>query len=324
MTRAQPGSGRGTVLVTSRSFGSGDQDVQAELERAGLCVARGPVDHDLTALEEPLESAVAWIAGTGPVTADHLAAGRRLRVVARYGVGVDAVDLDAARSRHIVVTNTPGANSSSVADHALALLLAVLRGVPAGDRRVRAGDWAVRRSHELGRLTVGIVGFGRIGQEVGRRLTGFGTRLLVHDPYIDPTIIERAGAAELGLAEMAERCDLLTLHAPGGTTLVDRPWLESARRGMIVVNTARADLVDESAAADALRTGILGGYAGDTLRSEGGGAGSPLLAPDLADRVVITPHLGAQTVEAVDRMGSMAVADVLAVLAGREPAHHVV
>lgn len=324
MTHTQPDVGRTTVLVTSRSFGSGDRDLQSELEQAGLAVVRAPADHDLAALKVPLESAVAWIAGTGPITQEHLAAARRLRIVARYGVGIDGVDLAAARSRQILVTNTPGANSTAVADHALALMLAVLRGVPAGDRRVRAGDWTVRRAREVNALTVGIVGFGHIGKEVARRLSGFGASIVVHDPYVSPAVFDQAGARQANLEQMAKDCDVVTLHAPGGTELIDVRWLKSVRRGMVIINTARADLVDESAVADALRAGVLNGYAADTLRSESSGVESPLLAPELADRVVLTPHLGAHTVEAIDRMGSMAVADVLAVLAGHEPTHTVI
>ena len=331
-THPTPGAGgagvsvdqkRGTVLVTSRSFSSGVRDLASELEEAGYTVARGPATHDIDALRPALRTAVAWIAGTGPVTAAHLDEAPKLKVLARYGVGTDAVDLATAEARGVVVTNTPGANSDAVADHALALLLAVLRGVPAGDRNVRSGDWAVRRGRELGSLTVGIVGFGRIGQGVARRLAGFGSRLLVHDPYVDEDTIRAAGGEPAALDELPGLCDAVSLHAPGGTRVVDTAWIARARPGLTVVNTARADLVDEFAVADALRSGRLAGYAADTLAAEGTAANSPLLAADLQDRVVVTPHLGAQTVEAVDRMGSAATEDILAVLSGRAPANPV-
>lgn len=319
---ARPGPRLGVVVVTARSFGSGLRDLTAELQAAGLSVVRGPATHDLEAMAPLMDGAVAWIAGTGPVTAEHLALGSELQVLARYGVGVDAVDLTAAQAGGIVVTNTPGANSTAVADHAIALLLALLRGIPRGDRSVRAGDWSVRRGRELGTMTVGIIGFGRIGQLVARRLRGFGSDILVHDPYVTAETVSNARAAAATLDDMAIRCDAISLHAPGGARLIDQAWIESAACTPVLVNTARADLVDEAALADGLRAGLIGGYAADTLGSEGGGS-SPLLADDLADRVVITPHLGAQTVEAVDRMGAAAVADVLAVLAGRPPIHPV-
>jgi D-3-phosphoglycerate dehydrogenase len=136
--------------------------------------------------------------------------------------------------------------------------------------------------------------------------------------------IRQTGADVADLATMAATCDVISLHAPGGRRLVDSAFLALAKPGLVLVNTARADLVDEQAVADALRTGVLGGYGADTLATENNADPSGLLAPDLADRVVVTPHLGAQTVEAVDRMGVTATDAVLAVLSGRTPQHPVV
>ncbi|MEO3926189.1 phosphoglycerate dehydrogenase [Micromonosporaceae bacterium B7E4] len=316
-------SGR-NVLVTSRSFSSGSRDLLGELRAAGLTVVRGPTDHQLDVLRPLLADSVGWIAGTAPVTEEHLAAAPQLAVLARHGVGVDAVDLTSAAARGVVVTNTPGANTEAVADLTVGLLLAVLRGIPAGDRRVRAGDWSVSRGRELGSSTVGLVGYGRIGRAVGERLRGFGATLLGYDPMLDAEAIRAAGAEPADLADLPRRCTAVSLHAPGGgRPLVDAEWLAGARDGLLLVNTARADLVDEPALAEALRAGRLAGYAADTLDAESTGAGSPLLAEDLADRVVLTPHIGAQTVEAIDRMGSLAVADLLAVLGGDTPKHPV-
>jgi D-3-phosphoglycerate dehydrogenase len=308
-----------TVLATSRSFSSGSIDLVGRLAEAGHQVVRGPADHDLDQLRPLLTDAVGWVAGTGPVTTAHFDAAPQLRVVARYGVGFESVDLQAAADRGIVVTNTPGANSGAVADHAVGLMLAVLRGTTEGDRRVRAGDWSVLRGRELGSLTIGIVGFGRIGQGVAARLSGFGSRVLAHDPWLRDEQLRTAGAEPAGVATMAAECDIVTLHAPGGSVIVDRDWLAAARQGLIVVNTARADLVDEQAVADRLRAGALGGFAADTLAGDTRGSTSPLLAAEFADRVIVTPHFGAQTVEAVDAMGSIAVDNLLAALEGAVP-----
>ena len=200
------------------------------------------------------------------------------------------------------MTNTPGANADAVADHAVGLMLAALRFIPDGDRRVRAGDWSVRRGRELGAATVGIVGFGRIGQGVARRLGGFGSRVLATDPFLPADVIVERGAEPIDLDELFRSADLITLHAPGGQTLVDAARLDSIRPGLILVNTARPDLVDEAAIADALRDGRLGAYAADTLNGDTAASASPLLADDLADRVTVTPHLGAQTTQAVDNL----------------------
>lgn len=314
----------GTVVVTSRSFSSGAVDLVARLEDAGLRVLRAPATHEPEALLPVLRDAVAWIAGTGPVTGDHFDAAPRLRVVARYGTGVDAVDLTAAGRAGIVVTNTPGANSEAVAEHAIALLLGVLRGVPAGDRRVRRDDWSVSRGRQLAGSVAGVVGFGRIGQGVSGRLRALGCEVQVHDPYVDEGQVLAAGARAVALRDVCTTAEVVSLHAPGGATVVDAAWVSDCRAEQVLVNTARADLVDESAVARGLREGRLAGYAADTLAAEAGGDhASPLLADELADRVIVTPHLGAQTREAVDAMGVLAVDDVLAVLAGRLPAHPV-
>jgi D-3-phosphoglycerate dehydrogenase len=221
----------------------------------------------------------------------------------------------------VLVTNTPGANSGAVADHTVALLLSALRGVAAGDRRVRGGSWAVGdRARELGSLTVGVVGFGRIGRGVAHRLAGFGSRVLASDPYVAAPDIRAAGAEPVSLEELSVRSEVVSLHAPGDTRIVDESWLATARPGLVLVNTARAALVDEMALARALRAGRVAGYAADTLAAESGtDADSPLLAADLADRVTVTPHTAAQTVQAVDLMGLGAVAAVRAVLAGGDP-----
>jgi D-3-phosphoglycerate dehydrogenase / 2-oxoglutarate reductase len=315
----------GTVVVTSRSFSSGAVDLVARLRAAGLDVVRAPATHDLDDLRPVLRDAVGWIAGTGPVTAAHLEAAPGLRIIARYGTGVDAVDLGAAHRAGVVVTNTPGANSEAVAEHAVALLFAVLRGVAAGDRRVRQGDWSVSRGRQLAGSVAGVVGLGRIGRGTTRRLIALGCEVLAHDPYAAEDDVLATGAIPVTLAKLRSTASVVSLHAPGGSPVVDDAWLSECPVDQVIVNTARADLVDEAAVARALREGRLAGYAADTLAAEAGAdAGSPLLDDDLADRVLITPHLGAQTREAIDAMGGLAVDDLLAVLSGGRPSHPVV
>ena len=309
------------ILVTSRSFSDGELDLVGRAADAGHRIMRGPAHHALDELRPLLHGADAWIAGTGPVTEEHLAAAPKLKIIARYGVGCESVDLGAAAGRGIPVTNTPGANADAVADHALALILAALRTIPDGDRRVRAGDWSVRRGRELGAATVGIVGFGRIGQGVTKRLSGFGPRILASDPYVPEDVVRDAGAEPASLDDLFRAADVITLHAPGGQRLVDAARLSGIRAGTVLVNTARPDLVDESALALALGDGTLAAYAADTLDGDTAASASPLLAAELADRVIITPHLAAQTTQAVDNMGRMSLDDVIAVLRGGEPRH---
>jgi D-3-phosphoglycerate dehydrogenase len=311
--------GSSTVLVTSRSFSSGELDLVAELRAAGLAVVIRDHQHDLGQLAAPLARAVGWIAGAGPVTAAHLRAAPNLRIVARYGVGVDAVDLATAAALGIMVTNSPGANTAAVADHALALMLGALRDLALGDRRVRPGDWCVERTRQLGSLVVGIVGVGRIGRAVAARLAGFGSRILGHDPGVPREELRRLAIEPVDLSDLARKSDIITLHTPGDRLLVDANFLGRVKPECILINTARAALVDESAVAGALRSGTLRRYAADTLGSESAAVTSPLLTDPLADRTLFTPHTAAQTVEAVDWMGRGAVDAVLAVLRGETP-----
>lgn len=307
------------VLVTSRSFGSGQVDTASMLREAGFTIVTAAPHHDLGELAPLLAGAEGWIAGTGPITAGHLALAPRLCVIARYGVGVDAVDLDAARNRGVIVTNTPGANSESVADLALALLLGSLRTLTAGDRAVRRGDWSAIRGREIGSLTIGVAGFGRIGRSVASRFTALGASVLAFDPLLDPAETLPVNMVRAGSFDDLAQADAVSLHAPGGQQLVSPEWLSRAN-GIALVNTARGDLVDEDAVATALRSGALHSYAADTLDSEASpGAPNPLLAEDIAGRVTLTPHLGAQTAQAIDRMSVGATENALLVLDGRPP-----
>jgi D-3-phosphoglycerate dehydrogenase len=312
---------RPVVLVTVRSFGSGSADPARRLREAGLDPREGAIDHDLAALRSTLVRAVAWVAGGAPVTAAHLAAAPGLRVLARYGVGVEAVDLGAARARGVVVTNTPGANAPSVADHTVALLLAVLRRVVEGDRAVRAGDWPVLAGLELGSLTAGIVGYGNVGRLVAARLRdGFGMRVVAADPLVPAARLEADGVEPVTFDQLLAVADAVSLHLPAstGAPLIDAAAVARMRPGAVLVNTARPGLLDEAAVATALHQGYLRAAALDVLAEPA--SESPLLR---APGVVVTPHSGAQTAQANDRMGMTAVEEVLRVLAGDAPRHPV-
>src|SRR5918997_6501089 len=231
MTSEVTGAGP-SVVVTSRSFGSGAAAPAGLLRKAGLRVARADPAHDHAALEETLSAAVAWIAGMSPVDDRHLAAAPNLKIVARHGTGYDAVDLAAAARRGVIVTNTPGANAEAVADHTVGLMLAALRHVVEGDRASREGIRPSLRGRELGALTVGIIGFGSIGRAVARRLIGgFGSRVLVYDPFVAPERAREAGVEPVGsLSGLARASDVLTLHMPGGSSaVVDAAFLSRMR-----------------------------------------------------------------------------------------------
>jgi D-3-phosphoglycerate dehydrogenase / 2-oxoglutarate reductase len=304
------------VLVTTRSFGAGWADPEGLLTAAGMRVARGDPAHDTSPLSAHLATAAAWIAGAAPIRAEHLDLAPQLRIVARYGTGVDMVDLDAARARGVIITNTPGANAEAVAEHTLALILASLRHVVEGDRAVRAGEAPRMVGRELGSLTIGIVGVGHVGRAVARRLLALGATVAGTDPVVSPDELSELGLQRRPLDELVATCDVVSLHCPGGgSPVLGRSLLARLRPGAIVVNTARPDVIDEAALAELLHVGRIGGAALDVLS----GAGSPLLS---TPRTIVTPHTAGHTIDAIDRMGMAAAAEVVRVLVDGKPPEH--
>jgi D-3-phosphoglycerate dehydrogenase / 2-oxoglutarate reductase len=314
-----------TVLVTARSFGDGDPELRPALERAVREVRYNDLARALTAAElrARLDGVDGLLAGLDDVDADALAS-PGLRVVARYGTGVDRVDLDAARRHGVTVTNTPGANAAAVAEHTLALMLMLCRPLVASNRAVRDGRWPTLTGTELGRRTVGLMGAGEIGSRVARAAAGIGCRVLAHDPLLDDARARELGARRVALDELVEQAGVLSLHAPltdETRAIVDDELLGRLQAGALLVNTARGELVDEAALVRALDGGRLAGAALDTLCEEPPPAGHPLVG---RDDVIVTSHIGAHTHEASAAMGRLAMEDLLNVLAGRPPRYAVV
>jgi D-3-phosphoglycerate dehydrogenase len=309
------------VVVTPRSYREASADARKRLESEVGTVRYNDRGRALTAAElrDELADADGVIAGLDPFDAEVLAAAPKLRCIARYGIGVDRVDLDAARRHGIVVTNTPAANSDAVAELALALILALLRRVPRLDRAVRAGRWEPERGTELGRSTVGIIGLGRVGAGLARRVGALGARVLAHDPYVDTAQAQSHGAELVELERLLAEADIVSLHAAvtdETRDLIDAEALARMRPGAFLVNTARGELVVEEDLVAALDSGALAGAALDSLRTEPPDPGHPLLA---CDDVILTPHAGAQTDAARVAMALAATEDLLTVLAGGTP-----
>jgi D-3-phosphoglycerate dehydrogenase / 2-oxoglutarate reductase len=247
------------------------------------------------------------------VTAELIARAPRLALIARAGVGLDNVDLRAAKARGIEVVNAPQAATASVAELTVALYLLLVRGLLPAIASTKAGRWERGlHGHELAGRTVGFVGYGRIAREVARRLKGFDVRTLAHDPYVTSV---SDGTTLVPLERLLAESDIVSLHAAlteENRHLIDARALAAMRPGAFLVNVARGPLVDEAALVEALRAGRLGGAALDVFESE-----PPTRAELLADpRIVPTPHLGASTEEAQRRAGADVVAEVLRVLAG--------
>ena len=254
------------------------------------------------ALEEAFRAADGVIVRSGTrVTADLLDDPGKLRAIVRAGVGVDNIDVAAATRKGIVVMNTPGGNTFSTAEHTITLLMALARGIPAADASVRAGKWERSKfvGSQLAGKTLGVVGLGRIGREVARRAAGLDMKVIGFDPFLAP---ERAGQlgieAAAGLDQLLPRCDFLTVHTPltdETRDLLGARELALLPRGARVLNCARGGIINEPALVEALRAGHLVGAALDVFVQEPPPPDHPLL--QMAN-VVVTPHLGASTVEA--------------------------
>jgi len=238
------------------------------------------------------------------VDAALIAAGANLRVVARAGVGLDNIDVEAARAAGLIVLNAPDGNTVAAAEHTLALLLAVARRIPAADASVKAGEWARARfpGVELRGRTLGIVGLGRIGMAVAERARAFGMVLVGHDPFVSAASVRSRGIEPLDLAVLLERADVVTVHVPllaETANLLDATAIARLKPGAIVLNVARGGIVDEAALAAALAAGRVAGAGIDVYEHEPP-IGSPLLT---APNAVLTPHIAASTAEAQIAVG---------------------
>lgn len=309
------------MLVTPRSFRDADPATRERLERSVREVRYNDADHPLSGpeLHAELGDIDGMIAGLDRLDAKAIAAARRLRVIARYGVGVDTVDVAAAARAGITVTITPEANAVAVAELTMTLILALLRRLTELDRAVRAAEWKPLPGGELRGRTVGIVGLGRIGTAVAARARGFDCAVLAADPARTPDDARALGVELVEVAELARRSEILTLHAPAteqSRHLVDSDLLAALPEGALLVNTARASLVDEAAIVDALDSGHLAGAALDVLDREPPPLDHPLIG---RPNVIVTPHAAAQTAESTAAMARESTSELLTVLGGGEP-----
>jgi len=307
-----------TVLVGSRSFGNVVTIGNDLLQDAGFTVLRvreeeRPLDDAKLASIVSREHPEVLIPGAEPLPESVLAASDSLRMIMKHGVGVDNIDLGAATSRRILVANAPGTNAEAVADLTVGLILSLLRRICPANETTRSGEWSRYMGRELGALTVGIVGTGRIGASVARRVHGFGANLLGYDVVQNDELVSSLGLRYATLNELLEQADVVTLHAPlmpQTAGMIGREQLRSMKETAFLVNCARGELVDEAALFDALSSGGIAAAAVDVFATEPP-QDSPLLT---LDNVVATPHIAAYTYEAMqtmDRLCAQTVIDVL-------------
>ena len=285
------------------------------------CTGMNEYDDSEAALSD-IDRYDAVIVRVAAVDADVIDRADRLKVIAKHGAGLDNVDIRAASDRGIVVCNTPGANARSVAEHAVALLFAVRRNLRSADGHVRAGGWDrdAFAGRELTGDTLGLFGFGAIARETADIAHGMGQTVLAYDPYVAgddmPSRVERVER----LSELFVRSDAVSIHAPltpETRAAVSTEELAALGEGGVLINTSRGAIVDEKALVEALETGGLGGAGLDTFETEPPGEDHPIY--DL-DEVLLTPHVGGVTDEALARMSQQAAANVRTVYEGEFPA----
>lgn len=293
-------------------------------------MARLQAEADVKVLADPSPAGLLREIGTAdallvrmPIAAEAIRAGRRLRVVARHGVGLDYIPVDVCTELRIPVVYTPDANTESVAEHVVGTMIALAHQVVRADRAVRAGRWNERdriMGFDICGRTIGIVGVGRIGSrvaEICRR--GFGMRVLGYDPHLDDKAIRDRGAEPRTLQSLLAESDFVTLHTPSTQQtrhLIDAAAIAAMKPAACLINHARGALVDTAALANALKEGRLCGAAVDVLETE---PPPPALEFVQLENVIVTPHSAALTDEAMRRMGGDAGEDILRVLRGERP-----
>lgn len=315
------------VVVTQRGFD--DRSLAflrahgCEVELAPPPPGLGDGDLDSETLCRVLAGASGWIVGHARVTRALLEALPALRVIARRGVGYDRVDVQAARDLGRVVTIAAGGNDAAVADHTIGLMIAVARRFRESQMAMLAGDWTILNGHDLSGKIVGLVGLGRIGKSVVRRLSGFDAKVLVHTRSPDAAYAAVAGVEYVDLPDLLRRSDYVSMHAPltpATRFMIDAPALATIKKGAFLINTARGGLVDDAALLTALRSGHLGGAGLDVFVSEGDPGYRPVTDALLArPDVVATPHAGASSHEGLALTNLVAARSVVAILDGKEP-----
>ncbi len=314
------------VAITDYSFP--DLSIESALiEQAGFSIQAWKEKKAASELPALVSNADAVITQFAPVNADVIGSMQKARVIVRYGIGVDNVDLAAAAARGIPVCNVPDYCIDEVADHTLAFILATTRQVVTNANHVRNGQWGLATPLEslktMKNLTVGLVGFGRIGQEVASRLRAFKCRILVFDPIVAAEVVTAAGAVPSTLADLIEHSDILSLHCPSTAQtrgLLNSESLSQTKPGVAVINLARGDLIDPAALTNALQSGHVSAAALDVFNPEPIPVDHPIRS---MNNVILASHIASASVPAVKKLRETAAQLAIMALRG-EPLPNVV
>lgn len=308
------------VVVTARSFASTDQGPLRALEEAGAEVKLVRPDKRLGVddMADLLAAVHAAIVGADPVTREVLARARRLKVVAMHGVGTDHIDVEAATEFGVVVTHAPGSNTAAVAELTIAFIFALARNLVHAHLSTSAGEWRRFVGVEVGGKTLGLVGLGRIGRAVAARAKALGMLVQGYDPFVDPVVAASEGVELVSLDILMRTSDFVSIHIPlnrDTELLIDAEMLDRMKPTAFLINTSRGRVVDERALAERLRSGRIAGAALDVFWNEPPVGSEIVRLPN----VILTPHMGAHTAEAIRRMSEMAAQSVTDLMQGRVP-----
>jgi len=309
------------ILLTTTSFQDTPGPHHDLLAQSGFDVvrARGPLSEArMIDLIRDNDGFDAFLNGDDRITAKVIdAAGAKLKVIAKYGIGLDSIDVAHATAKRIPVLFTPGVNHTTVAEHTFGLMIALAKDFWIHVRSVKNGQWTRHTGHELIGKTLGVLGLGRIGQEVVKRANAFGMRCVAFDTYWPETFANEYGVERIASAEaLLPLADVVSLHmslSDANRGLINARTLATMKAGAYLINTARGGLVVEADIAEACRSGHLAGYGTDVVDEEPMPAGHPF---QLIDSILVTPHISSRTYESVERQAVRAVTNLVQFLSG--------
>jgi len=300
------------VLVTPRSFGKTDPHAFELLEKASFEVVRNDTDGILSEaqLADLISDCDGVVLGVDPLTAEVIEKAPKLKAVAKYGVGVDNIDLGACEKRGIKVSKTLGANADAVADYAFALMLAVSRNIITIDAKCRKADWSKTTSIDMFGKTLGLIGLGAIGKGVAARAKGFSMKVLAHDIYWDESYASNEGVQKASLEQIYREADFISLHLPlteQTRSMIGEAEIEMMKPSVVIINTARGGVINEDALLAALKSGRIYGAGIDAFEQEP--PGNPQWYE--LSNIVIGSHCAASTVGATEQMGRAAAKNLI-------------
>lgn len=312
------------ILITPRSFASISKKPMEMLEGKGYEIVKNETGKPLNNKEmsELIEDVDGIIIGIDDLNAGIIKQAHNLNVISKYGVGVDNIDIKAATTQGIVVTNTPKANIDAVADLTFALMLALARRIPEADRETKAGNWKKFIGTSVWRKKLGVIGLGKIGRQVVKRARGFEMEILCYDIIQDEEFARQFGVRYVDLETLLKESDYITIHTPLNNAtkgIIGYKELEMINENAFLINTSRGGIIDEKALYDALKNNKIKGAALDSYKDE------PLKNSPLVElkNIIMTSHNGAYTKEAINNMGVQAAQNLIDVLEGREPENRI-